>query len=176
MARKKKPATLSVEASKNGAAFNVAALRTAHEELTPDVTIEIVDDVGQSYRPPVRMTFAAVDSARFQSARRAAILASQSYMPTISSNGNGKAPLTKEEEDQIWAWDMAVTRETLSRAVVRWEGLEEHGQPVPVTVENARLFFDFQHIREQAIMKGVGNTPAARFRAVERSEPDADAG
>lgn len=147
-------------------AFNVAAARKAASVVANDLTVPITDDQGHAYDPPVTMVFLSSDTPEFRVAQSNAWKSVQETHPIDE----------KADESAILAWDFAYAREILAHTVKAWTGLQEDGVPVPVTVENARVFFAFRHIREQA-MRGVGETPAATFRALaQRNGTDRDAG
>lgn len=147
-------------------AFNVAAARKAASVVANDCTVPIADDQGHAYDPPVTMTFVSSDTPEFRSAQSKAWQSVQGTNPIDD----------KADESAVLAWDFAYSREILAHTVKAWTGLQEDGTAVPVTVENARVFFAFRHIREQA-MRGVGDTPAATFRALaQRNGTDRDAG
>lgn len=164
-ARTKKAKTAKPTNGQHPTAFNVAAARAAVPVLLRDITVNITDDQGHAYDPPVTMVFASSDTPEFRAAQSKAWQSVQASHPIDE----------KADEAQILAWDFAYTREILAHTVKAWTGLQEDGADVPVTVDNARVFFSFRHIREQA-MRGVGETPASTFRALARNGADRDAG
>jgi hypothetical protein len=149
-------------------ALDFGAVRSAHAQIGDEVTVQIKDDRGDAYDPPVTMTFAPLDSARFQAARSAAILDVQRIapLPEQSKEQSSDDKGTPGDRDMLalWEWDYHVKTEALARAALRWTGLEEGGKPVPVNVENARMLLQFKHILDQ-VVAGVGDTPARSFRA-----------